>query len=126
MTEKLTKPTLPRDVAEAIEKYLKEYGKQTLLYTFCNPKHIGWSHQYDAFNKISLNDLMSALVNGYTIAQSPEEKLREYYFELKSKLNKYVFGSDTYMSYRNEMIGIEKALSILGIQIEGINAGGDS
>lgn len=133
MTEKITKPTLPRDVAEAIEK-LKErlnMGELELLnievirdrFKCGNDPLYGAILKYHDANRL---DYIRAIINGYTIEQSQGEKLREYYTELESISNNCTFGDALGISYRGQKVGIEKALSILGIQIEGINIGGDS
>ncbi|MDQ0270802.1 DUF1642 domain-containing protein [Cytobacillus purgationiresistens] len=118
------KVTLPRDVAEAIEESRESFTGGEIV-----SAAVGWNDYderslklirkwvqedpYDARQEL----IMSALVNGFTIEQSPEEKLREYY----EKINRTKYG--TYGTARAECVieGIEKTLSILGIQIEGIN-----
>ncbi|WP_056683702.1 hypothetical protein [Cytobacillus solani] len=118
MTKKVT---LPREVAEAIEMYLGEFGKKTLLYTFCNPKTFGWTPKYSAFHKLDLDTLMSALVNGYEIEKSPEEKVREYLNETeRCRVNADT--SSHYQFFRGRTEGVIVTLNLLGIQIEGINA----
>lgn len=132
MTKKVT---LPRDVAEAIEK-LREYGweQANLLNAgeFINidrptlaeigGEHVGFpiaewlSKDFHA----NYSNYVSALVNGYEIEQSPEDKLREYYAELKGTYD----SSSGLESYRVDgmLQSVETTLDILGIQIEGINA----
>lgn len=118
MTEKIT---LPRDVAEAIEAARNSFTDGEII-----SAAIGWN-DYGEDSLITLrkwtredsyttreNELMSALVNGYNIKQSPEEKLREYYEDLRDSSEGSIYWS------RSE--GVLNTLSILGIQIEGINA----
>lgn len=56
--------------------------------------------------------LMSALVNGYTVEQTPEEKVHEYYDSLNEQ--------DGFESAEQD--GILTTLDLLGIKIEGVNA----
>lgn len=140
MTKKVT---LPRDVAEAIEK-LREYGweQANLLNAgeFINidrptlaeigGEHIGFPIAEWLSNDFHANypNYVSALVNGYTIEQSPEEKLREYYDNLVNRANEIIAEGRAVGAIlpSAERVGIERTLDMLGIQIEGINAGGDS
>ncbi|MEK5109912.1 DUF1642 domain-containing protein [Cytobacillus sp. FSL K6-0129] len=133
------KVTIPKGVAEAIEK-LREYGweQANLLNAgeFINTdrptlaeiggEHIGFPIAEWLSNDFHANypNYVSALVNGYEIEQSPEDKLREYYAELKGTYD----SSSGLESYRVDgmLQSVETTLDILGIQIEGINAGGDS
>jgi len=56
--------------------------------------------------------LMSALINGYEVEKTPEERLREYYEEFSRLPDDYEAGV---------LEGVYKTLEILGITIEGIN-----
>lgn len=132
MTKKVS---LPRDVAEAIEK-LREYGweQANLLNAgeFINidrptlaeigGEHVGFPIAEWLSKDFHANypNYVSALVNGYEIEQSPEDKLREYYAELKGTYD----SSSGLESYRVDgmLQSVETTLRILGIQIEGINA----
>lgn len=116
MTKKVT---LPREVAEAIEMYLTEFDKRALLHTFCDPKTKGWTPRYSVFHNVNLDTLMSALVNGFEIEQSPEEKVREYY-EANEQMEDWI-GQDGHDA-RLTLDVIEQTLDLLGIKIEGINA----
>ncbi len=60
--------------------------------------------------------LLSALVNGYEVEQSPEDKLREYYDNLQEAHNIRCLDS-----YGHTLVGVTETLRILGITIEGIN-----
>jgi hypothetical protein len=73
----IEKVVLPREVAEAIERYLQEFDKETLIRMRCEVEG-EWSGEYVALDKVDIMTLAAALVNGYEIEQSPEERLREY------------------------------------------------
>lgn len=59
--------------------------------------------------------LMSALINGYEVEKSPEEKVRAYYNEF-SVDKRHLTGSQYAVGY-----AILNTLNILGIKIEGVN-----
>lgn len=136
MTKKVT---LPRDVAEAIEK-LREYGweQANLLNAgeFINidrptlaeigGEHVGFPIAEWLSKDFHANypNYVSALVNGYEVEQPPEEQLREYYDNLITSTNEMITEGRTVGSMlpSAERVGIERTLAILGIQIEGINA----
>jgi hypothetical protein len=128
----MEKVILPRDVAEAIDTYLAEFGKEALIIAACSivddPENNSWISKYQALNEISVLDLMSALVNGYTIEKSPEEKVREYYEELKEQRELASKGSlfssmeiSRYHRLTSKMVSVRHTLNLLGITIEGIN-----
>ena len=68
------------------------------------------------------DELMEALICGYQIEKSPEEKVREYYSQLMWIYNDADYGTIEEISPESEMRGIVKTLDILGIKIEGVNA----
>lgn len=125
MTKKVT---LPRDVAEAIEQLrqmgMSSYEIITGMEVAYDETDIEGKEYYDILNdrymSVRTDELMHALVNGYEIEQSPEDKLREYYAELKGTYD----SSSGLESYRVDgmLQSVETTLAILGIQIEGINA----
>lgn len=114
----MTKVTLPRDVAKAIES-LREIScnNQVIVEAaigYMSGSNASTIHTYARKSEGSLNDILSALVNGYEIEQTPEERLREYYAGLRNDR----IGGSKYC----EANGIFQTLSILGITIAGINA----
>lgn len=112
------KPVLPKDVAAAITKALAD-GKENYdiieyaMGPFGNAEYqpadviSRWNR-----NNASLTDLMTALVNGYTVEQSPEEKVREYYESVR--------GQGDYGGITCE--AIHQTLDLLDIKIQGVNA----
>lgn len=109
----MTKVTLPREVAEAIELQ-RGFGHEHILFdiellseerhSLAN-KSLATIYAYYRKNKRAY---FSALVNGYKIAMSPEEKLREYFGDL--------------LDFPRRREVLIRTLDILGIQIEGVNA----
>lgn len=68
--------------------------------------------------------LMQALVNGYEVEKSPEEKVREYYDRCRDNAriadNNERYDQAEYLN--SQAIGVSITLDILGIKIEGVNA----
>lgn len=60
-------------------------------------------------NKLTI---AKALVIGYEVEQTPEDKVRNYYDECSRSADEGI---------RNERFGIRNTLNILGIKIEGVN-----
>lgn len=84
------KVTLPREVAEAIEKARSKSWADADLMDITNfidesyqpsdgPYRSIGEYISDVYLEENLPKYMSALVNGYDVEESPEEKLREYY-----------------------------------------------
>jgi len=82
------KPTLPREVAIAIESMRKEgvsnFGIMRISHgaIFESPALTLKRYAFEGEHGGTPDLLMSALINGYEVEQSPEDKLREYYNEL--------------------------------------------
>jgi hypothetical protein len=127
------KVMLPKEVAEAIENLREDWQTANLLNAgefvrVTNPSllDLDESHAGYPIAKYLSADFTnnypkytSAIINGYEIARTPEERVLEYYLELHSKM------LGTFAPRREEaaeIAGIEKTLDIFGIQIEGINA----
>lgn len=114
------KVEIPKEVADAIEEMrgfgLSSYG---IICEINDPQHSSAYKQreiiFEYFHKkTNMNDLLKALVNGYTVKQepitvtiSPEQQKRVKNFYLNYQ---YVHG-DTVL----------KILKFLGITIEGVN-----
>lgn len=75
-----------------------------------------FSVERSAANTMSNDDFIAALYLGYEIEKTPHEKLREYY----GNLDRRPLAVTSYDWY--EARGIERALAILGIKVEGVNA----
>lgn len=116
---KVARVTLPREVAEALDSLRRQGGgNYEIVAAFIKRrKEIPEIKTLaDAFelNKISFDDILNALVNGYEIEKSPEDKVREYYeFVRRSIRDDYSDGI---------LDGIEKTLDLLEIKVPGVNA----
>lgn len=68
-----------------------------------------------------VHEYFQALVNGYTVEKSPEEKVAEYLAEAEDFRADATDGN--YYEFCNgRIVGIKQTLDILGIKISGVNA----
>lgn len=116
----MNKVTLPRAVADAIEN-LRERGaqdKDILAYGIARYT-IEDAGVIFHFAKDNFDDLISAIVNGYTVEQTPEEAVRKYY----EKCEHWRRNSSGYQyhEYLAKTVAIKTTLKMLGIKIEGVN-----
>lgn len=115
----MNKPTIPNEVADVIE-HLRDraafdpaYTNEDIISSVFDPST---SSRFDTLRTVPFDTLMAALVNGYERELTEEQrkqKIREMYRE-----HGYCLGSGN-LGIRK---GIRDTLSILGIQIEGVNA----
>lgn len=130
----MTKINLPKEVADSIE-YLKEIGWSELMLFDCRNFLTEANKPIEPpitcagkIAKYLSNDVnsnlplyMSALVNGYTVEQTPEEKVREYYDS-----NDWTGDEELVPTERQRMLGrrqgVRRTLDLLEIKIEGVNA----
>lgn len=120
------KVAVPREVAEAIDHlrtitYSNHEIMRLALNVFGNPKACvvhGWAFGSNGGGTPDL--LMQALVNGYEIEKSPEDRVREYYERQIVKMPGY-FNYEHAASRLRRSTVIE-TLDMLGIKIEGVNA----
>jgi len=122
----MEKVKLPREVAEAIDK-LKAEGYRP--YPIVCKVHEGKSYddRVSVLRKYAIdndNKLMHALVNGYEVEQTPEDRIRQMYREWAEKVTEaYKSGDEeSHKKYKCRIQGVMETLVILGIQIEGVNA----
>lgn len=71
---------------------------------------------YAPLQKLDIEELSKALLIGYEVGKSPEEKVREYYEETKRKYS----SSDSIGAAVR--VGVLDTLNLLGIKIGGVNA----
>ena len=113
------KVVVTKEVAEAIE-----YLRGRLDYKFADFMRVssqgGWSTvKSSPLNNIEIETLAGAILNGYEIEKSPEEKVREYYDNLIAEDDGTTHGTALRVTRTRVIIG---TLDILGIKIEGVNA----
>lgn len=116
-----TKVHLPRDVAEAISNLQQRRANYEIVRSVFGGYAGDDPNENKIFRWARVNDerfteLLSALVNGYEVEKSPEDKVREYYDDIRALSEKYEEPYD-----KGTVDGIKFTLDALGITIEGIN-----
>ncbi|KJD43386.1 hypothetical protein [Paenibacillus terrae] len=111
----LYKPVLTKAEDEGIKWLLTEWDKQSLLHEHAAAPN-GWQigTQAEALNGMSVWLLAQALITGYEVELTTEETLLAIYQD------SYIIKSEHNNGWR---AGVRWVLSILGKEIEGINAG---
>lgn len=105
----IKKPVITKEQADSIEAFLEVGTKEELLTAKVHCCHFG--DEYSGINTIDIMTLASALINGYEVEKTPEEKVREYYES---------HGGSP--SAEERKAAIRETLYKLGIKIEGVNA----
>lgn len=136
----MSKVTLPKEVGEAIEN-LRDFGFTDYGIIVESADTTRKGNEIDELRIIrkftfeSEGDgaqiILQALVNGYEVEETPEDKLlAEYEYItrvfLEAELHGYESNEDYFRHrfyYRGLRDGIQDTLEILGIEIEGIGAG---
>lgn len=123
------KVAVPREVAEAIEE-MRKGGRSNynVMYLAAGavvtpgPLTIRrWAFDGEGGTP---DLLMLALVNGYEVEKTPEERLEEYRYNLGVLRRESLSEASTrqHELITSEIAGINHTLDILGIKIEGVNA----
>src|SRR5690606_4454884 len=129
----MSKVTVPAEVARAISLMRKEGATNYEIIHRANgalltePDVVLRRWAFGEQAPANPDMLMSALVNGYEVEQSPEERLREYYEWYVDKYDKARLNGGQFHGFRRDelyrgKVAIESTLEILGITIEGTNA----
>ncbi|PJI12360.1 hypothetical protein CTV96_09435 [Bacillus altitudinis] len=110
------KPEITKEQAEAIT-YLRGHGRDDEYIL----SHFGVYVSHCAvLNELSRVSLAAALINGYEIVMTPEEKVKAYYEKLAAK-RRYVPGCIDEIKIYTEMDAIRRTLDMLGIEIDFVN-----
>ncbi|MGG4028702.1 hypothetical protein ABEV77_04140 [Bacillus subtilis] len=112
------KPTITKEQAEVIQIFMDgDKEKSDLLRIHAKDR---WIEEFSCLNELDIMTLAAALVNGYEVEKTPEEKLREYYESLWSD---YCDSDDPFIEVACESAraAVKETLNLLGIKIEGVN-----
>jgi hypothetical protein len=111
------KVSLSKEIAGAIEYYrAKGYSNLSIVSEVINNKT-----QAKCMTKFVINDInnfdkiMSALVNGYEVEKSPEDKVRDLYEDVRNRYPNFTKYDEGYLASMTD------TLCLLGIKIEGVN-----
>lgn len=120
MTEK---QKVSREVAEAIEFLKKEfdYNFEAFMKVSLND---GWHINKNciSLNKISVEDLAKILINGYEVELTPEEKVLEYFNDIKQHVEYSESKGEKNKAGEDALNIIRDITTILGYVIKGVNA----
>ncbi|MCY7439377.1 hypothetical protein [Bacillus altitudinis] len=119
------KPEITKEQAEAIEFLRKHYDDRGILELYAEDTigHVYqmYGHDCGCVYDLDLIDFASALINGYEIEKSPEQKVRDYYESNYAKHEKSKPFSDDDCYTTGVSNGIRQTLDLLGIEIYGVN-----
>ncbi|MBG9882737.1 hypothetical protein OIO07_03365 [Bacillus paralicheniformis] len=113
----IKRPVITKEQAEAIEQ-VRRWGHGDVL----SGRPSTWGYSICELDKMDMLTLAAALINGYEVEKTPEEKVREYYAANYQRHEQSMPRSkdDFYTSGVAE--GVRNTLDSLGIKIEGVNA----
>ncbi|WEY98938.1 hypothetical protein P5634_13790 [Bacillus subtilis] len=113
------KPTITKEQADAIEFWLKEYGtdKGRFIEAHANDNR-EWYGECAPLNDLDIMSLAAALVNGYEVEKTPEEKVRELYNQHRHEAACSFTDEGTNLSL-GKAFGIKEASKVFGVDVEG-------
>ncbi|MCY7780015.1 hypothetical protein MOB41_16575 [Bacillus haynesii] len=110
----IKKPVITKEQARAIEQVRRwGHGDDWILASHSDVlsgRTSTWGCNICALDKMDMLTLAAALINGYEVEKTPEEKVREYYES---------YGGSPSAMERKE--AVQDTLDLLGIEIEGVN-----
>ena len=121
MSEKVK---LPVEVAEAIEAHRKCHHDNAIIISQSFEVKDNGAHRNSIrdFASDNFDTFLQALVNGYEVEETPEDKVREYFKQLNDDHGVWSNGHKSSSSpYGYELTGCVRTLNLLGINIKGVN-----
>ncbi|MCY9052514.1 hypothetical protein MOE90_02250 [Bacillus spizizenii] len=115
-------PTITKEQADALlHLYSAGWTKSDVIEYHATGE---WLEHCYSLNDLDTLTLAAALVNGYEVEKTPEEKVREYYEGVKrTRDERYLAGDiEGKRFHAGALVGICNTLGLLGIKIEGVNA----
>ncbi|SIR93161.1 hypothetical protein [Bacillus velezensis] len=110
------KPTITKEQAEELEAYRRSGDLDIQILGAACDNVLGGK-----LAKLDPLTLAAALINGYEVEATPEDRVREYFAELQEKQRTSQSRGVTF-SLECEREGVINTLNLLGIKIEGVNA----
>ena len=105
------KPVITKEQAEAFEKLREQYTEEEMVIKYIESELDLFDSSCACLYDLGFTDFLAALINGYEVEKTPEEKVREYYES---------YGGSPSAMERKE--AVQDTLDLLGIKIEGVNA----
>ncbi|QHZ45847.1 hypothetical protein [Bacillus sp. NSP9.1] len=112
----IKKPVITKEQAEALEIMRRIGGPDNYILMAACDGIIGGE-----LADIDIMTLAAALINGYEVEKTPEEKVREWFEEEREIGDEYYNRGEEHRS-QDVVQTIIDTLDILGIKIEGVNA----
>ncbi|RDY88711.1 hypothetical protein [Bacillus amyloliquefaciens] len=113
------KPTITKEQADALlHLYSAEWTKSDVLEYHATGE---WLEHCDSLNDLDILTLAAALVNGYEIEKTPEEKVRAYYVKLERD-RQLAWWQEEENRLESMKKAVRETLDATGIKIEGVNA----
>ena len=117
----MEKVKVSKDLFEGLQRIEKEGGNYFELLVAGVVKGEKYVSKGNAvFNDLTPEEILKIYKYGYELEETQEEKLLKYYKELGFMFNSS--GTKVYVGLTKEQDAIFETLSILGIEIKGINA----
>ncbi|EME72202.1 hypothetical protein OZL92_17440 [Bacillus sonorensis] len=107
----IKKPVITKEQAEAFEKLREQYTDEEIVIKYIESELDLFDSGCACLYDLGFTDFLAALINGYEVEKTPEEKVREYYES---------YGGSPSAMERKE--AVQDTLDLLGIKIEGVNA----
>jgi hypothetical protein len=112
---------LPREVAESIDE-CRKLGKDntSILWEVYEGESGRIINGFMSTDKSNFDVLLAALVNGYTIAGTPEQKVANYVEQLREDMMRWKIPLMVDQA-RWQLEGLTQTLDLLGVKIAGVN-----
>lgn len=119
----MEKVKLPKNIIDCIRKARKDNDSNFAIISktkgaLVTPYLLDLNEYFFSGKNSTPDIFLEALVNGYVVEETPEEKLIKVY---KQYLQSTSIGSLDARLFASKAAGIRETLNILGIEIEGIN-----
>lgn len=116
----MEKVKVTKEVAEAIEALRKQGDSdEEILRVLADPDD-GWATpKTEILNDIPFITVVKAVVIGYEVEETPEEKISKYYYEALERSNSQ-YSNVRHVAY-GDMRAVKYTLDTLGISIKGVN-----
>lgn len=118
----MDKVKLPKEVADELEKCRQGHSDKDVISIAIADHLVKPYGSLQAYANEFFDQFMSALVNGYEVEQTPEDKVREYITNRLKEARSLVEGSPHHVRAIHRYEGAASVAEMLGIKIEGVNA----
>ncbi|QAW36561.1 hypothetical protein [Bacillus licheniformis] len=113
----IIKPVITKEQADALlGLYVEEWSEEDVLEYHVTRE---WTDQFSPLNDLDTMTIAAALINGYEVEKTPEEKVREFYqrYDCDSRM----YPAEMYFRAKEIQRIIKCTLNYLGVQVAGIN-----